>query len=183
MVTVVSSTAQLCRHRNHRRFVRPVAAGNQRDLRALTRSLTRLPHRRLVPTTPVLLLLTSALVGCGFGQPTQSEPSSVGEQLPGSVHVESDPAQAPRPVEIQHVWGGDVSRRSHQFSQGQTISYVASTLPGQVGLVLNGTTCAGQFGITASTETDVLLILEGEACSVEVLGSHPETVPHVDSAP
>lgn len=117
-------------------------------------------------------------------QPTQPpEPTIVGEPLPGSFYLISEPPRAPYSVTIRidHVDGP--SGRFEQFEAGDVIAMTWSTLPlPQVKWIeVNGEDCQGTFGIQARVETDLRLDLTDDICRVEVLGSHPEGAPHYRS--
>lgn len=130
---------------------------------------------------PLLVVLT--FIGC-TARPTQppqpTEPPIVGDPLPGSFYMTSDPPLAPHPLSIRIDDIGGPSGRSQQFEEGDVVVVNWSTLPlpGVKWIQINGKDCDGTFGIQARFETDLLLILTEDVCHVEVLGSHPEGGPH-----
>jgi hypothetical protein len=133
------------------------------------------PHDSNQPTrqraAAVVLLLATVLVGC---QPGVNEPP-----LPGSMHIQSEPPQAPESVTLRYLSPG-VSGVYHEFAQGETVLVVFSSLPGEYGVQVNGQACDGRFTIETRVETDVLLVLGAGSCRLEVLGSHPEGSVHTD---
>jgi len=118
-------------------------------------------------------LLAFALVGC--------EPRNAGEQpAPGSIHLVSEPPQAPYPVILRYLSGGGVSRAYHEFAQGETMLVVFSSLPGVEGIQVNGRECEGRYTLETRVETDLVLVLGDGTCRVQVIGSHPEGAVHSD---
>lgn len=132
------------------------------------------PRTRLV-VLPLLLALLSP--GC-LSQPP--EPTLLGEPDPGSFHLTAEPPLAPYFLSIRADEAGGPSRRNAQFDGGDQVVVDWSTLPlPQVKWIeVNGRDCEGTFGIKERAETDLLLILAGDVCRVEVLGTHPEGGPH-----
>ena len=128
---------------------------------------------RIRPTI-VAALLALALAGC---EPLiANEPPS-----PGSIHLVSEPPQAPYPVILRYLSGGSVSRVYHEFAQGETILVVFSSLPGEEGIQVNGRACEGRYTLETRVETDLLLVLGDGTCRVRVIGSHPEGAVHTDA--
>jgi hypothetical protein len=123
------------------------------------------------------ILLGLLVAGCEL---MGGEQTIVGEPIPGSFRLVTDPPVAPFPVTIRYLIGGDASRAYHEFSAGERILVVFTTLPGEEGVQVNGRACEGRYTIAAGLETDVLVVLRGESCRVEVTGSHPEGLVHTD---
>lgn len=103
-------------------------------------------------------------------------PTIVGEPLPGSFYLTSDPPLAPYALTIRIAQVGGVSGRSEQFEEGDEVlvNWSDLPLPEEKWIDVNGQKCEGTFGIEARIETDLLLVLTDDGCRVEVLGSHPE---------
>ncbi len=119
-------------------------------------------------------------------QPNVSpEPTLVGEPLPGSFHLTSDPRLAPYALTIRIDEAGGPSLRTAEFAQGDEVVVDWSTLPLPLAkwIEVNGQDCEGTFAIQERIETDLLLILMDDICRVEVLGMHLEGGPHHQPGP
>lgn len=154
----------------------------------------RRPSHNWVRSAVLPLLVALVSIGClsptlspeptqtsGSSPSTQpTEPPLIGDPLPGSFHLTSDPPRAPYPVTIRIDHGGGPSRRNAQFEEGDEVVVDWSTLPLPEAkrIEVNGQDCEGTFGIHERLETDLLLILTDDGCQVEDLGSHPEGGSH-----
>jgi hypothetical protein len=130
------------------------------------------PSARVLALLPIL-----AVVAACVSSPV--EPSVVGEPLPGSIHLVSDPAKAPYLVTIRLDDVGGPAHVSDKFAPGETIVVDRSTLPGEMWIRVNDRDCEGRFSIDARVQIDMLLHFDGARCTVEALGSHPEGASHV----
>ena len=138
-------------------------------------------------TSLLLAIVVLLLVGCA-AQPVEpptapaesTEPTMVGEPLPGSFHMTSDPPQAPYAMTIRLDDIGGPSRRTAEFAEGGEVVVDWSTLPLPPAkwIEVNGQDCEGTFTVQARFETDLLLILIDDTCRVEVIGTHIEDGPH-----
>ncbi len=112
-------------------------------------------------------------------QPTQ--PPIIGDPLPGSFYLTSDPPLAPFDLTIRLDQVDGPSGRNTQFAAGEEIVVNWSTLPlpREKWIEVNGLDCAGTFGIRPRYENDLLLTFTDNGCAIDVLGSHPEGIyPH-----
>jgi hypothetical protein len=112
-----------------------------------------------------------------------SEPTVIGEPLPGYVHLVGEPPQAKIPIRFRYRdpdFPLNLSTVYFDFAAGQTILIVAPSTAGVSALQMNDTPCAGLWPIRSQVETDVVLHLDGGACRVEVIGSHPFGTVHTD---
>jgi hypothetical protein len=125
-----------------------------------------------------IVLLAVVLSACTQGLDRADPTLSEALPAPGSIHLISDPPQAPYPVTIRYLNGGDASGAYHDFAQGETILIVFSNLPGERGIQVNGRACEGRYTLETGVETDLLLVLGDEGCRVEVTGSHREGSVH-----
>lgn len=132
------------------------------------------PSRLAVPC-----LLALALMGCVPGRPT--EPTTPGDALPGSFYLTSEPTVAPNPLVIRLNDSAGPYPRNEEFEQGDEVTFHWSTLPlpSPKWIEVNGTKCDGTFTIEARVETDILLNLSGDVCSIAIVGSHPEGTVHL----
>lgn len=129
--------------------------------------------------THALAALVAAAAVAACTKPLESFP----EPLPGTMHIESDPARAPVSTSLRYLLpGGDISRVRDNFAGGQKIQVTRSSLPGEHGVEFNGQRCNGRFTISARVETDVLLILRRGECQLKVVGTHREDEPHPPSS-
>lgn len=103
---------------------------------------------------------------------------------PGDFHLISDPRAAPLNLLLRYFGeDGEPSLASDEFVAGQLVVVDRSSLPGARGVITNGESCDGRFELVAGTEVDILLLLRGSPCGIEVLGSHPSgAIRHGDEA-
>ena len=137
----------------------------------------------------VLTLLLAVVAGGCAAQRTEptkpagptvlAEPTQVGEPLPGSFHLTSDPPLAPYPLSIRIDDIGGPSGRSAEFEGGDEVVVDWSTLPELKWIEVNGQDCDGTFRIQARFEVDLLLTLTDDGCNVQILGVHLEGGAHV----
>ncbi len=133
-------------------------------------------NRRLVPV--LTLSLTAAacgyLSGTGPGEThiagTENQPG------PGSALVEGDPPRATRPLVIEFVSlpeGFVVEAQTARIPSGHAIEASMISLPGRVGLRVNGAPCEGTFAIASERVTHVVLRVNDAGCSVRTQSIEP----------
>jgi hypothetical protein len=122
------------------------------------------------------LLLTACSPTIQFVAPTDPSPTSVGDPLPGSFHLTSEPKLAPFRMTIRIDDIGGPSRRTAEFDTGDEVVMDWSTLPlpEEKWLEVNGQDCLGTFTIQERVVTVLQMMLSDSGCRVDVVGSHPE---------
>ena len=126
------------------------------------------------------MLVAAVVVACAGPNTSDRSTPFEAQPLPGTIHLVSVPAQVPYEVVIRHLRGDDASRVYHQFPAGTAILVVFATLPGELGVQLNGLACVGRYELVTRMETDVVLRLAGDRCSIDTIGRHPEGSIHTD---
>jgi hypothetical protein len=122
------------------------------------------------------LVLTSA--ACTSWPGRETEPPIVGEPLPGSFYLVSNPQLAPADLTLRIDEEGGPSARSAQFAAEEEVIVNWSTLPlpRNKWIEVNGHDCEGTFEIRERFQTDLLLFLADDGtCRIEVRGMRPET--------
>jgi len=144
----------------------------------------RVSHSRSYSRVVVLVAFLF-LIGCVPMEPPfqPTEPPLIGDPLPGSFYLTSDPPLAPFDLTIQvdHVDGPGPSGRNARFNSGEEIlvNWADLPFPREKWIEVNGRDCEGTFEIRARFEIDLLLTFTNDGCAIDVLGSHPEDVyPH-----
>ncbi len=135
------------------------------------------------PRSPTLVALLAVVAAMACAPRATSEPTVISDPLPGYVHLVAEPPQANIPIRFRYRDLGfplNLSTVYFDFAAGQTILIVAPSTPGDSALQMNETSCAGQWPIESQVETDVVLHLDGSACRVELIDSHPFGSVHTD---
>lgn len=124
-------------------------------------------------TQPSVLLLGLVLAASAC-----TGPPVIGDPLPGSVHLVSNPPLAPYAVTLRVDEAGEPGGRIATFDAGDEIVVTWSTLPLPTDkwIEINGQDCEGTFEIRERFQTDVLLVLLPDgSCRIEARGMQPET--------
>jgi hypothetical protein len=120
------------------------------------------------------IVVAGLLVACEPPAPATFEHGVEHVPGPGFMHIEGDPITIDRSITVRFVGSdGEASAVSVSIPAGQRLVIDHVALPGDEGLMIDGTRCAGTFPIVTDVETDVRLQLSADGCRVESLGTHP----------
>ena len=124
---------------------------------------------RLGGRLAVACWLAGVASGCSW-LPSPTPPNG-SEQMPGAsfVHITGVPALAPTRMIFSYVLpDGAVSSVTDVIEAGAPIAVDRTSQPGAHRLIVNGTQCTGTYTLTPGVITQIVVQLDGSACSVAV---------------
>lgn len=127
------------------------------------------------------LVATAAIAGaCAFGPAATFEQGVERLPGPGYIHLVTQPATVETDLTfVLIVTDGTDSSVSTTVAAGDPVVVDLTTLPGPYGMRVNGTACEGRFPVQGDRETDVVVRLATDGCTIAVGAIHdPEEMRH-----
>jgi hypothetical protein len=130
-------------------------------------------RRRGLPFLVALFAIAATAGACAFGPAATFEQGVEHLPGPGYIHLVTQPATAETDLTVVLIMSdGADSSVSTSVVAGDPVVVDRTTLPGAYGVRMNGTPCEGRIPVQGDRQTDVVVRLATDGCTIAVRAIH-----------